>query len=64
MYEKRLHYAHESVAAASGSSLTFDSALSRTFSEYPDNWSELRAQGLVYFQYKVKLDHDSSREKS
>jgi uncharacterized glyoxalase superfamily metalloenzyme YdcJ len=63
LYDKCLYDAHESVAADSGSSLTFDSALSSTFSRYPDNWSELRAQGLVYFRYKVKLDHNSAREK-
>lgn len=62
LYDKCLHDAHESVAAASGSSL--DSALSSTFSRYPDNWPELRAQGLVYFRYKVNIDHESAREKA
>jgi uncharacterized glyoxalase superfamily metalloenzyme YdcJ len=64
LYDKCFHDAHESVAAASGSSLTFDSALSSTFSRYPDNWSELRTRGLVYFRYKVNLDHESARGKA
>jgi uncharacterized glyoxalase superfamily metalloenzyme YdcJ len=63
LYDKCLHDAHERVATASGSSLTFDSALLSTFSKYPDNWSELRAQGLVYFRYKVNLDHNAARAK-
>lgn len=62
LYDICLHDAHESLAA-SGSSLTFDSALSSTFSKYPDSWSELRAQGLVYFRYKVNLGHYSACEK-
>lgn len=64
LYDKCLHDAHERVAAASSSSLTFDSALSSTFSKYPDNWSELRTQGLVYFRYKVNMDYDSARDKA
>ena len=31
----------------------FDSALTETFSRFPDSWAELRERDLVYFRYRV-----------
>lgn len=39
----------------------YDRTLARVFSEYPDNWQELRKQRLVYFTYQCS---QSSRNKT
>ncbi|KAI1499073.1 DUF1338-domain-containing protein [Biscogniauxia marginata] len=43
----------EATTAASGlGPEAFDRALEKAFRKYPDNWSQLRRQGLVYCEYR------------
>ena len=40
----------------------FSSSLSQAFAAYPDCWTELRRQGLVYFSYRVVPQAPESRQ--
>ncbi|KAK3402694.1 hypothetical protein B0T20DRAFT_474479 [Sordaria brevicollis] len=37
----------------------WDQSLAQAFQDYPDDWTELRKQGLVYFRYRVSADATS-----
>ncbi|KAB5580893.1 hypothetical protein GE09DRAFT_1213337 [Coniochaeta sp. 2T2.1] len=42
---------------------SFDDVLVDTFREYPDDWTTLRAQGLVYFRYTPCDQSDTDRQR-
>lgn len=47
-------------AAENDSAATMDKMLERTFRKYPDDWDELRRQGLIYCEYRCET---SAKEK-
>lgn len=53
LYDQLLSVAMKEAANISLPSSDFDKILSISFSNFPDDWSELRKQGLVYFRYQV-----------
>ncbi|KAH7626108.1 hypothetical protein B0T09DRAFT_324642 [Sordaria sp. MPI-SDFR-AT-0083] len=50
------------LAAAVANEDNWDPSLAHAFQEYPDGWTELRKQGLVYFRYRVSPDVASRRK--
>ncbi|KAH8748109.1 hypothetical protein F5883DRAFT_653283 [Diaporthe sp. PMI_573] len=61
LYDKLLH---ESLARAVGlSTEEQDDLIHNIFTRYPDDWAELRRQGLIYCEYHCtkKLDNSSSK---
>lgn len=52
LYDRLLSVAMEE-AAKNPVSCDFEKILSKSFSSFPDDWSDLRQQGLVYFRYQV-----------
>ncbi|KAJ5520861.1 hypothetical protein N7463_001314 [Penicillium fimorum] len=53
LYDQLLSVAMKEAANISLQFPDFEKILSTSFSNFPDDWSELRKQGLVYFHYKV-----------
>jgi len=59
LYDRLLATAAAATQGASGEENPphlFDQVLAEAFSEFPDDWTTLRRQGLVYFRYRVVPD--------
>jgi len=53
LYDTLLATASAEASRTGADSDAFDQILENTFQRYPDNWGELRAQGLVFLRYKA-----------
>ncbi|KAF3003823.1 hypothetical protein E8E14_001616 [Neopestalotiopsis sp. 37M] len=56
LYDELLDQAIKEAGPRGTASSEFEKILARTFATYPDTWSELRSQRLVYFKYSTVSD--------
>ncbi|WPH03244.1 Hypothetical protein R9X50_00612100 [Acrodontium crateriforme] len=54
LYDSLLHKVELATAQKGGGEKIYQAILCKGFEAFPDNWSDLRKQGLVYFEYSVR----------
>jgi uncharacterized glyoxalase superfamily metalloenzyme YdcJ len=52
LYDKLLLATNRTVSTQSPNSTEYEEILQKTFDAYPDDWADLRAQGLIFVRYK------------
>ncbi|PKS08186.1 hypothetical protein jhhlp_005462 [Lomentospora prolificans] len=62
LYDELLGEATRQIGNYGDDERAFEEVLAKSFEAYPDDWDELRAQGLVYFRYHVSPDQRNSAD--